>query len=81
MAILTLKRSSQFVKCDVSKWDQQLALFKDAIANSSAHRVDIVVANAGIITPDDVFTTDRKIDLYGMKNHVLIQISSGRRTG
>lgn len=60
LALLTLTRSAKFVKCDVTKWDQQLALFKDAIASSPSHRVDIVSANAGISGQDDIFTTDRK---------------------
>ena len=47
------------VKCDVMNWDEQLAMFKDAIANSPKKRIDVVVANAGIAaTPDDVYTTD-----------------------
>lgn len=57
---LTLNRSAKMLKCDVTKWDQQLALFKDAITNSPTHRVDIVVANAGISSPDDIFTSDRE---------------------
>lgn len=30
-------------------------MFKDAIANSPSKRVDIAVANAGVVMPDDVF--------------------------
>ena len=52
------------VKCDVMNWDEQLAVFKDAIANSPKKRIDVVVANAGIAaTPDDVHTTDRTMSL------------------
>ena len=56
---LTLDRSAKMVKCDVVKWDDQLAMFKDALANSPSKRIDVVVANAGISSTDDVFDTDR----------------------
>jgi hypothetical protein len=39
-------------------WDEQLALFKSAITDSPSKRVDIVCANAGIATGDEVFQTD-----------------------
>ncbi|EME86063.1 uncharacterized protein MYCFIDRAFT_40006 [Pseudocercospora fijiensis CIRAD86] len=44
-----------FVPCDVTKWPDQLALFKTALQNSPSKTIDIVVANAGIATTDDVF--------------------------
>ncbi len=48
------------VKCDVMSWDEQLAMFKDALTNSPSKRIDVVVANAGVAgDPDDVHTTDR----------------------
>ena len=49
------------VRCDVTKWDEQLALFKEAIAHSPNKRIDIVVANAGIGTNDDISNTDRRV--------------------
>ena len=60
-AFLTLDRSAKLVKCDVVKWDDQLAMFKDALANSPSKRIDVVVANAGISSTDDVFDTDRML--------------------
>ncbi|KAL6243082.1 hypothetical protein RBB50_010182 [Rhinocladiella similis] len=44
--------------CDVTSWDDQLALFKLAISKSPQKTVDIVVANAGISGPDDVFSVE-----------------------
>lgn len=52
---LTLERAAQFVKCDVTKWNDQLAMFKQAVANSPNKRVDIAIANAGIAGHDPVF--------------------------
>ena len=37
-----------FVGCDVTKWDQQVELFKAAIERSPHGGIDVVVANAGI---------------------------------
>ncbi|KAK5406534.1 hypothetical protein LTR90_010378 [Exophiala xenobiotica] len=45
----------QFIKCDATSWDDQLNMFKQAIAHSPAKSCDIVVANAGISGPDEVF--------------------------
>jgi NAD(P)-dependent dehydrogenase (short-subunit alcohol dehydrogenase family) len=36
------------VKCDISIWEDQVHMFKTAIANSPHKSVDIVIANAGI---------------------------------
>jgi NAD(P)-dependent dehydrogenase (short-subunit alcohol dehydrogenase family) len=49
-----------FVKCDVTQWKDQLALFKDAIAKSPSKRVDIAIANAGITGKDDIFFQNSK---------------------
>jgi NAD(P)-dependent dehydrogenase (short-subunit alcohol dehydrogenase family) len=46
---------AQFVVCDVTQWKPQLEMFKHALTNSTKHRVDIVIANAGISGSDDVF--------------------------
>jgi NAD(P)-dependent dehydrogenase (short-subunit alcohol dehydrogenase family) len=43
------------VKCDVTSWKDQLAVFKAAIANSPHKSIDIVIANAGIAGNDPVF--------------------------
>jgi len=51
-------RNAQFFKCDVRSWDDQLKLFKAAIANSPSKCVDIVIANAGISGVDVMFKTE-----------------------
>jgi hypothetical protein len=38
----------QSVHCDVRSWENQLSVFKAAMAKSPNRNVDIVVANAGI---------------------------------
>jgi NAD(P)-dependent dehydrogenase (short-subunit alcohol dehydrogenase family) len=45
----------KFVKCDVTKWDDQTRLFREAVAFSSTGKVSYVVANAGISRQDQVF--------------------------
>lgn len=44
-----------FVKCDVTNWADQVDLFKTALARSPSHRVDIVIANAGISGRDPLY--------------------------
>lgn len=44
----------------MTSWEDQLALFKLAISKSPRKSIDIVVANAGISGPDDVFTIEGK---------------------
>ncbi|KAL3445415.1 hypothetical protein BJX65DRAFT_309882 [Aspergillus insuetus] len=44
-----------FQKCNVTDWDDQLALFKAASRVSPSARIDIVVANAGIAKSDAVY--------------------------
>ncbi|EFX06215.1 short chain dehydrogenase reductase [Grosmannia clavigera kw1407] len=53
-----LSPNAKFVKCDVRSWDDQVAVFEGAIAASPEHSVDVVVANAGIVGADDMFTLD-----------------------
>ena len=48
-------RKAAFVSCNVTKWADQVKLFKTAIASSPSRSVDVVVANAGVGGPDDVF--------------------------
>jgi len=50
--------SVKFVKCNVTVWADQLAVFKSAISSSPSGRVDIVIANAGISEGDSVFFND-----------------------
>jgi NAD(P)-dependent dehydrogenase (short-subunit alcohol dehydrogenase family) len=48
--------NSQFVKCDVSNWDDQVQAFDTAVQNSPQKSCDVVIANAGIVGQDDMFT-------------------------
>lgn len=52
----------KFVKCDTTKWDDQLHLFKEAAAFSADGKISYVVANAGIIRQDEVFVQDSTTD-------------------
>jgi len=54
-------RSVAFVVCDVTSWDDQLRMFKRAINDSPSKTVDIVIANAGISGPDELFNIEGKI--------------------
>jgi NAD(P)-dependent dehydrogenase (short-subunit alcohol dehydrogenase family) len=46
--ILSDQNSAQFVKCDVTNWDDITHAFKSAIAFSPDHTVDTVLPIAGI---------------------------------
>lgn len=60
----TLSRESvKFVKTDVSKYDDHLALFD--LALKSFGRVDIAVSNAGI--SQEGYWMDPRLDLEGVK--------------
>lgn len=48
----------QFVHCDVTSFPSQVSLFKAAIANSPHHKIDVVVANAGIAANDPLLALD-----------------------
>ncbi|PSK56065.1 Carbonyl reductase family member 4 [Elsinoe australis] len=48
----------KFVKCDTTKWEDQLNLFREAASWASDGRISHVVANAGIARKDDVFQYD-----------------------
>ncbi|KAJ3530540.1 hypothetical protein NM208_g9282 [Fusarium decemcellulare] len=51
-----LSSNGQFVKCDVRVWEDQVSVFEAAVKNSPSKSCDIVVANAGVIGADDLFT-------------------------
>ncbi len=53
-----LPKSTTFVQCDVTSWQSQLSVFKKTIDVSPTNRVDIVVANAGISTNDQILPND-----------------------
>lgn len=57
---LTCANSVHFVKCDVTSWNDQARLFKEA--SSLTGKVDHVVANAGVSTNDEVFEYAGKLD-------------------
>lgn len=54
---------AQFVKCDVRIWDDQVRVFEAAVQNSPHKSCDIVIANAGIVGQDDLYTLQGKTDL------------------
>ena len=55
--------NAQFVKCNITSWDDQVAMFEAAIKNSPHKSCDIVIANAGIsrASGDDLWLLDGKI--------------------
>ncbi|KAK3633535.1 hypothetical protein LTR56_015788 [Elasticomyces elasticus] len=50
--------NSIFVKCDVSIWEDQVEGFRQAAAFSPSGRIDYVIANAGVASPEGVFAYD-----------------------
>ncbi|OAL34962.1 hypothetical protein AYO20_05677 [Fonsecaea nubica] len=54
--VAELGENSQFIKCDVTNWDDQVRVFEAASKNSPHKSCDIVIANAGIVGHDDMFT-------------------------
>ncbi|CAI7633343.1 unnamed protein product [Penicillium glandicola] len=55
-----LSPNAQFVKCNITSWDDQVQMFEAAIANSPHKSCDIVIANAGIsrASGDDLWPLD-----------------------
>ncbi|KAJ6024173.1 hypothetical protein N7540_004970 [Penicillium herquei] len=55
-----LSPNAQFVKCNITSWEDQVAMFEAAIANSPHKSCDIVIANAGIsrASGDDLWPLD-----------------------
>ncbi|KEF56725.1 uncharacterized protein A1O9_06915 [Exophiala aquamarina CBS 119918] len=53
----------KFVKCDVTRWEDQLELFKAALSISQRSAIDIVIANAGTKLPDSIlaFNADEEL--------------------
>jgi NAD(P)-dependent dehydrogenase (short-subunit alcohol dehydrogenase family) len=49
------RRNTQYVRCDVTSWSDQAAMFKAAIEGSPNKSCDVVVANAGVSGPDPVY--------------------------
>ncbi|CAG8031973.1 unnamed protein product [Penicillium salamii] len=46
---------TKFIRCDVTKWEEQVRLFEEAVAFSETGKISHVIANAGIHRPDDIF--------------------------
>lgn len=55
MLMYRLKRT-KFIRCDVTKWSDQINLFRQAALFSPTGRISHVVANAGIHREDEVFS-------------------------
>jgi NAD(P)-dependent dehydrogenase (short-subunit alcohol dehydrogenase family) len=51
-------RNVQFVKCDTTSWKDQLHMFKQAVAKSPDKSCDIVIANAGVSGPDELYALE-----------------------
>jgi len=47
-----------FMRTDVTKFSDQVSMFKAAIKHSPTNRIDIVIANAGIASSDPIFTLE-----------------------
>ncbi|KAI9046036.1 short chain dehydrogenase/ reductase [Aspergillus affinis] len=55
-----LRPNAQFVKCNISSWEEQVQVFEAAISSSPHKSCDIVIANAGIsrASGDDLWPLD-----------------------
>ena len=51
-------RNVQFFKCDTTSWNDQLHMFKQAVAKSPGKSCDIVIANAGVSGADELFALE-----------------------
>ncbi|QDS76216.1 hypothetical protein FKW77_008508 [Venturia effusa] len=51
----------QYTRCDVRVWADQLAAFQSALKKSPNGRIDIVVANAGILADDPIVAIGMRI--------------------
>ncbi|KAF2020074.1 short chain dehydrogenase reductase [Aaosphaeria arxii CBS 175.79] len=49
---------AQFVRCDVHVWEDQVSVFEAAVKNSPNQSCDIVIANAGIVGTDDLYSQE-----------------------
>lgn len=60
--------SYQYLKCDVTSWQDQLAVFRAAIARSPQKSLDVVIANAGIGGNDSVFQLGSSVPTMSRMN-------------
>lgn len=54
----SVRSKTQFCRCDVTNWEDQVEMFKAAISNSPQKSCDIVIANAGVGSRDNIFQSD-----------------------
>jgi NAD(P)-dependent dehydrogenase (short-subunit alcohol dehydrogenase family) len=71
-------KDCRFVHCDVTNWDNQLRLFSEAASLSSSGKIDYVVANAGIIHADGVFTFEGKSTILQTQSDSYIKLTTHR---
>ncbi|KAK9357456.1 hypothetical protein V1504DRAFT_442807 [Lipomyces starkeyi] len=62
--VAELHGRTKFIECDAAKWDDQDRLFREAASFSPTGKIAYVVANAGIIRQDDVFSYSVKLSLH-----------------
>ena len=55
LADIPFIRHALFVRCNVTKWNDQYEMFKLAKDKSPSKTIDVVVANAGITGADPIF--------------------------
>lgn len=58
--LIEVNRNAQFIKCDITSWEDQVSVFEAAIKHSPDKSCDIVIANAGISRAygDDLWPLD-----------------------
>jgi NAD(P)-dependent dehydrogenase (short-subunit alcohol dehydrogenase family) len=59
---LTGNKDLHFVHCDVTDWESQVHMFKEAVRHSSHGGIDTVVANAGILEKSGEFESPVGLD-------------------
>jgi len=60
LRLALISQSYQYFKCDVTSWQDQLAVFKSAVANSPGKSIDVVIANAGTGGRDSIIELGNK---------------------
>jgi NAD(P)-dependent dehydrogenase (short-subunit alcohol dehydrogenase family) len=61
---LTRNSNAQFIQCDVTDWDQLVQAFEAATQNSPNKVLDVVIANAGIVGLDEMFTLEGQYPFF-----------------
>ncbi|KAJ5979951.1 Short-chain dehydrogenase/reductase SDR [Penicillium waksmanii] len=47
---------TKFISCDITQWNDQVHLFREAVTFSQSGNISYVVANAGVFRQDEVFS-------------------------